>query len=655
MESRFQDSGALSIPEYTIINKKSKEEQVMDFKTNLFKSMVKPLGILVLLLALSGYGFTQEIEVLDEKGEPITQNPKAEYVPDEIIVNFAPQTIIIPQGQIEADVGEITIHPQVSALINANGIIKVKKVIRFFTQADTVRTLESGKIVQVQDLSQVFVLSFPDVVDIPEMVNRFRGSPRVIYAQPNYIYRIEATPNDPEYWRQWALEQSSDEDIDAETAWDYQTGSYSIRVGIFDTGIDYGHDDLGNAFGSGWKVAGGYDWVNNDSDPGDDHNHGTHVAGIAGALTNNTQNGNYIGIAGVAGGWGYERSANTGNKGVQLFAMKIADSGGSISTSTAADAIVEGADPDGYGIHILNNSWGGYGYDETLRSAVNYAARMNRVFVAAKGNDDTDAYHYPSDYDGSWVISVGATNELGDRAQYPDWGWGYGRGSNYGNGIDVVAPGTRIYSTIRNQSYTEYSGTSMATPHVSGLAALILSENSSLHPEDVQGIIRTSAEDNNSSTFPGYDDYLGAGRINAGDALEMLNAPWTLNHYTASGGTSVSNTGTYTAIFYNTGGGLSTGIYFVKRYDVRKTVSLSGDYVEGPYVWGRGVNETVGWSAANPNYQVGYCKVASSTSTSAELQSFVYEVWDVSGQYLGWYPTTPSNVTFDDLVKNLQC
>jgi len=613
------------------------EERTVIAKPDASWSIAKGFCMIMLFFPMLADSFAQEI--LNEQGEPIPQNLNVEFVPNEIIANFLPGTITLPEGRIEANLAEVTLHPQVEPLLRAWGASKVRKVFSFFTPADTIRTLETGEKVQVQDLSQIFLLSFPAGLDVPATVRKFKTAPRVIHAQPNYTYEEDARPNDPYWQTQWALEQGSDEDIDMTAAWDIQTGNYSIKLGIFDTGLDYGHDDLGNAFGSGWKVAGGYNWVNITSDPRDDRYHGTHV-----------------GVAGVAGGWGYERSTNTGSKGAALYAMKILDAEGETTTDRAANAIIHGADPNGvYRVHVLNNSWGGYSYDETLRSAVNYAARMNRVFVASKGNRDTDLYHYPSDYDASWVISVGATNEHGFRARHGDWGWPQNTGSNYGNGIDVVAPGTYIYSTTPtyitpamssrgiSASYDYLSGTSMAAPHVSGLAALILSHNSTLHPEDVEGIIRASADDKGST---GYDNEYGAGRINAGRALQYMQSPWTLNQWTASGGTSVGNTGKYQATFWNTGGGLATGVYLVKRYDVRKTVTFPTRFSGTPYAWGRGVNATVGWSAANPNYQTGYCKVVSSTATSAELQTYVYEVWNMGGQYLGMYPTSPSNVSF---------
>ncbi len=493
------------------------------------------------------------------------------------------------------------------------------------------------------EFEQVFLLTFDRDIDVLQTVKGFSKQSRVFHSQPNYIYTVGVTPSDPNYPSQWNLEQSSDEDIDAEGAWDIEKGDYSVKIGIVDTGIDYRNKDLGSNLGSGWKVGGGKDYNDNDSDPMDEHYHGTHVAGIAAALTQNRINLLPYGLAGVAGGWNYDvLSANAGNKGAQLIALKAGDY--LFYLDDLVDAITEACDPSGFDVHVVNASFGGPTYELELRSAVNYCARENKVFVAAEGNENTSVPRYPSNFDGSWVISVGATDQSGTRASF----------SNYGNGIDVTAPGDNILSTTpiaATDSMTANNvavvrgtanGTSIAAPHVSGLAALILSKDSSLHPEDVQGIIRASAEDKGAS---GYDIYYGAGRINARQALEYMQSPWALNHYTASGGSSVSNTGNYTITLVNPGGGFASGSYLVKRYDVRKTVNLVG-YSGTPYMWGRGVNETTGWSGANPNFQTGYCKVVSSTATTAELKTFVYKVWNTIGQNLGWYPTSPSNAVF---------
>lgn len=121
-----------------------------------------------------------------------------------------------------------------------------------------------------------------------------------------------------------------------------------------------------------------------------------------------------------------------------------------------------------------------------------------------------------------------------------------------------------------------------------------------------------------------------------------VRSPWTIGHYSASSGTTVASTGTYLQAFYNPGGGLATGTYIAKRYEVRKTVSLGG--LASPSIWCR--PETAGWSGANPNWQTGWCTVVSQTATTAELKTYVYEVWTIAGQYVGYRPTTPSAATF---------
>jgi subtilisin family serine protease len=601
-----------------------------------------------MILFLLQIGIAQEIQILNEEGRPVYQNPDAEYVSNEIIANFKLQTIILPKGKYSASVSEISTNSQLESLFNTTGVTEIKKLFRRFNVEDTIKVLRSGKVVQVQNLSQFFVIKFPRDIDVQGMIAHFKTNPDVLHIQPNYIYHSNITPGDPKFPDQWGLEQTSNEDINMTTGWDYETGDYSIKLGILDTGIDYNHDDLGDEFGSGWKVAGGWDYVNNDANPIDDDDHGTHVAGIAGALTNNTTNDSAVGIAGVAGGWGYDRDTNTGNKGAQLIAIKVLNHNGDGDTETISNAIFDAADPNVYDVDVLNNSYGGDGYDEVLRAAVNYAARMDKVFVAAKGNDDTDTMHYPSDFDTRWVISVGATNEDGDRAEAGDWGWPLGTGSNYGNGIDVVAPGTKILSTMHTKKYEYASGTSMATPHVSGLAALLLHQEPYLHPQDVEGIIRATAED---KYLTGYDDYYGAGRIDAGKALQHIQYPYDIYWDSHVYGTSVGNTDFYHAEFYNTGGGLSTGLYWVKRYEVQKTVSLPSPTNGIISVWGRGGNDTQGWSRSNPNYETGYCSVVSTTSTHATLRTYVYDVWNWTGtQHLGWYPCSPSNVLLSNTV-----
>ncbi len=282
------------------------------------------------------------------------------------------------------------------------------------------------------------------------------------------------------------------------------------------------------------------------------------------------------------------------------------------------------------------------------------AYENNVIFAAASGNNNNpfNVVNYPAGYDESWTFAVGATDESDQRAKWVQ----NIKESNYGPGLDFVAPGVTslVYTThIGQKSYGDFDGTSAATPHVAGLAALLRSANATLHVEDFQGINKASADKVGGYNYnsDGWHQEMGYGRINAGKALEIVNN-WQIDHKTATGGTVVNIT-TTTMDFIDPGGGIPSGKYSVDRYEIRKTVSLPTGFVQIPgfdkkvYVWGRGINATTGWSQANPNHQVGWCNVMSYTETTAELQTFVYEVWEYpDGAFVGWYPVTPSNVVF---------
>ena len=587
---------------------------------------------------------------------------------------------------------EIVSNRELRQTLSEVGVGALRKVFPSFNVQDTTRTLKNGREVHVPDLSQTVVLEVSEQADPSSLSDRFSKRENVLYAEPNHRYSTDVgplslvsdgrfpsdliqgalfIPSDPLYDDQWSLERPDDEDIDAEAAWNTQPGSYGVKIGILDSGVDYQHPDLGNGLGPAEKISGGYDYFAGDNDPMDENYHGTHVAGIAGALTNNTNsNGQSEGVAGVAGGNGYDATSDTGNKGAQLYAFRIAGPAGGVSAAAAAQAIVEAADSPyngGYDVDVLNNSWGGDSYNETVRSALNHATLLKSVVVASKGNGNTDDLHFPSDYDDDWVISVGATNKEGDRAENPDPGWEAGKGSNYGNGIDLVAPGTAIVSTMptsrtsfmiqtglppdygggENYSGPAISGTSFSAPHVSGTAALLLSEAEeqglSLHPEDVEQLLKVSAEFRDDYTKKKY----GEGRLNADRALQRLYDPWSFEQAAATGGSSVTSTDKNTRTVFDSGtGDLDAGFYAMKRYAVERTVSLPSSYSEIPDVWCRGANASTGWSRANPKYQTGYCRVISVDYTTATLRSYVFEVWTINEQYLGWYPSKPSNVTF---------
>lgn len=320
---------------------------------------------------------------------------------------------------------------------------------------------------------------------------------------------VDRTSNDPYLGSLWGLGK-----INAQEAWDIATGSDSVVIGVIDTGIDVDHPDLdGNIWvnmdeiwGDGVDNDGngyvddynGYDFYRNQGiGPGyaydDENGHGTHVAGTIAAEGNNG-----IGVSGVA--WN-----------ASLMALKFLNSAGSGWTYDAVRAIDYATNN---GAHMTNNSWGGGGYSSSLYGAISRAASADVLFVAAAGNDGTNndnSAHYPSNYTLDNVISVAATTQTDGRATF----------SNYGaTSVDLGAPGYAIYSTYLNSQYATLSGTSMATPHVTGVAALLLSADSSLNYGEIRAAIFDSVD-----TVPSMAGITTTGgRLNAETALDYVTS-----------------------------------------------------------------------------------------------------------------------------------
>lgn len=344
-------------------------------------------------------------------------------------------------------------------------------------------------------------------------------NPLVAYAEVNRPL-TQATPEGPtpvlpddaEFEALWGLDNtgqtggSVDADIDAPEAWERATGGAQIVVAVIDGGIDYTHPDLaphiwtnpGEVPGNGLDDDGngyvddvhGYDFANDDPDPIDTDGHGTHVAGTIGAVGNNG-----IGVAGVM-------------PEVQLMAVQFLE-GGSGYTFDAIQAIDYAV---AMGAQISNNSWGGGGASQALRDTIAAAGEAGHLFVAAAGNSGADADaapHYPAAFDLDTVISVGASTASDTRAGF----------SNYGaESVDLFAPGDAILSTLPGGTYGHYSGTSMAAPHVAGVAGLILSteEGASLSPEALRARLIETAD-----PVPALQGLSASGgRLNAAAALD---------------------------------------------------------------------------------------------------------------------------------------
>lgn len=296
---------------------------------------------------------------------------------------------------------------------------------------------------------------------LAKAIRELEADADVEYAEPNYVVHTQVIPSDISYGSLWGMNK-----ISAPAAWDNSIGSQSVVVGVLDTGIDYNHPDLK---GNLWPGR-GYNAITGSNDPLDDNGHGTHVAGTIGAAGNNGQ-----GVTGV-------------NWNVQLMACKFMDSAGSGTTAGAIECLNYFRQQKAAGVNIVatNNSWGGSGYSRSLHDVIN--SQRDILFIAAAGNNasnnDTTA-SYPANYQLPNVISVAATTSSDTLSSFSQ----YGRRM-----VSIAAPGSNIYSTKMNSSYGAMSGTSMAAPHVTGLAALVKAHNPAADWRSIRNLILSGGD-----------------------------------------------------------------------------------------------------------------------------------------------------------------
>jgi thermitase len=369
---------------------------------------------------------------------------------------------------------------------------------------------------------QSFVIKLAPNLTMQDAGEFLRTIPGVRYVEPNYLAFAFATPNDPRYSQQYGPQR-----IQANLAWDIWQPQRTVYIAIIDTGIDSNHPDLTNKMRRHTNGAVyGWNTLNNTTNALDDNGHGTHCAGIAAAEINNG-----VGIAGVAA-W----NPNVANSRayVQLMPVKVLSASGSGSYDSVARGITWAADN---GAHILSLSLGGAGGSQQLQDAVNYAWNRGCLVVVAAGNGASSSPQYPAFYTNS--IAVAATDSSDRLASF----------SQYGSWVDIAAPGVGILSTIPNNSYTAYDGTSMACPHVAGAAAVLWSHNGSLTNAQLRSALETNVDP--YQPFSGRTIAPNAGRLNVYRALQAVSNPTqpslsslSLNPTSVVGGNS--STGTVT-------------------------------------------------------------------------------------------------------------
>ncbi len=378
--------------------------------------------------------------------------------------------------------------------------------------------------------------------DMQAALQALNNDPAVEYAEPNFVYKAidfqaqapqreyftRNITQDPKFGDLWGLVNTGDNepaggrgnssssgvagaDINALAAWDITKGSSDVKIAVIDTGVDYNHPDLANNIWTNYAELNGqagvdddgngyiddihgYDFANNDGDPMDGNGHGTHCSGTIAA-----EHDNGVGIAGVMAH-------------ASIVAVKFLTDQGSGSTADAVKAVDYATKMN---VDLMSNSWGGGGASQALKEAIEAAKDAGIVFTAAAGNSATNNNskpHYPSNYDVSNVISVAAHNYNDGLASFSCYG---------SETVHVAAPGRNILSTTPNNSYAVYSGTSMATPHVSGVVGLYISRYGRTNVEELRNYLMSSSV---------YGDAyarktIGGGRVDAYNFLQRVEAP----------------------------------------------------------------------------------------------------------------------------------
>jgi hypothetical protein len=624
-----------------------------------------------------------------ERTQTVLNNADGEPIrfKGELIVHFAPDvmnlTTVDDKGKIFGDLGDFINQTALNSLNAALGVdLKYQKAIKVYkrmTTADNVSIDRLGNTVGVDKHWSSIVVTLPATLNDVNAFNTISALfPIVEYVSFNSIFHLDDIPNDDLIGQQESLIPSTqfpNAHINADAAWDIETGKNYIKVGIYDDVIYWAHEDFGDGTFTGSKIVGGWDWAGNQAISNvtaPNSSHGTACAGVIGALRNNN-----LGIAGIAGG----DVNGTGSTGVQLFSMGIFGNNGFSGLEDAADAIVEGAVSNGdfgYGLHVQNHSWGGNTNDAEMLAALKTAYRNKCVVVASRGNDGNDGTNFPASYNDEYVISVGASGNDGTykTTDNGDSWWA----SSFGGGVDLIAPGstdivrTTVYplddndidgsgSNCTNDDalYNCFNGTSSAAPHVSGVVGLMLSKHNTavgaannLSPEDVEYVVQMYANDIegtfNGNTYPaGYDEKNGYGLLDASESLAKISGQYRVFHSAAPASSSQSTFAGLNIILNQNINGVAAGWYVADRVQVIHTyLNVLPPTTSVLAAWSR-YSDVIGVSAANPvtgatygNYQI----TTTANVASVVVTTYCWHILTTSGgQNVDvWIPAHPSEL-----------
>jgi len=696
------------------------------FKNNLLSLIFISLGFILLFQTTTFSQFLLPV-ILDERGDTINVNfppPDSTYIHNEIIIHFKAKALILDSlcysvpapiiGKEKNDkplgipknlwvylmtqqfpINNIIKNSNLKSRLVALGGTYLKRITPANPCTDTYSVTRYGDTIPCDDYLWMTLHLNNDtsaVTAVIQLLSNFQSE--IIWADLNSLYQpfTDVTPNDNYFNLQISLDSTLS---GFRHAWMRQVGDSSIIVGVIDDGVDYHNCDLGSSFGAGKKVAGGCNFTEPiTQDFSYESGHGTPVAGIIGALTDSSSCSTTptIGVAGIAGGWGLGQGVQSKGRGCTLYGFRTLDSltwhqyGHREYPINYLIGAIRDAVNGKYGesVHIINLSLGKTKYNESLRSAINYANQNGVSVVVARGNGgilkDTV---YPAYFDNEWVTSVGGSTYNRQKIFF----------SSFGLKMDFLAPsggcatGDPKDSIVFSTAYTVngaypnadscFDGTSAASPHAAGLIALLRStaKDSSwidLEPEDFEGMLKASAKDlknipGNPTYKPGYDAPSGWGHMQADSLYDMIDKGYKITHYSKinnldSSDWSQNKNALYFFKFDTTKfDWLDTNIYQAKYRTISGIINLpSGHWIidneHKLYVWGRsGHGAKSGFNLSTLNYQSGYTRVLSgsgssdttlkidgiihSDSLNVKVVTYQYDIWDITGNiHLGHLP-----------------
>lgn len=428
------------------------------------------------------------------------------YSPSSCIVKFKSNSILYKQirGTINATDGR-TINLQTLSLLSSE---LHSFGVTYFIKNITAAKPNADETELAAGVQRIFFFELSSKQDMESYITQLKKEPFIEYAEYDFIgygsgkpEETSVIPNDPQFANQWGLRNTGQvinsitgiagNDINIAGAWDLNTGSPTLKIGVLDSGMPLSASEFTG------RLTPGYDFANNDNNPTDDQGHGSNVGSIIGAKGNNGSV-----MAGV-------------NWNSKLIPVKILDANNSGLYSWWISGITYATDS---GAKVLNMSVGGSGFSQGLQDAVTYATSRGTIVVCCMMNNNNAVPYYPAAFEN--VLAIGAINNRGKRAVPFCWGGG----SSYGSNIDFCAPGEMILGiNFQNTNGVNYwCGTSQATPMVTGVVSLMLSRNANLTYTQIYNILKATAKDTVNNASGGWNQFYGWGRIDAAAALNQV-------------------------------------------------------------------------------------------------------------------------------------